>query len=138
MTTPDSASNPPLGTLAHVTALLSSVGAYLKARAALAMVEAREAGIQYGVALGLVVAAFALIFVGYFFLIITAVFGVALFFDNPHAWIAVLGIAALLHIAGAVMLFYVARMRVEAPAFQTTREELKNDQTWLTTSPNKS
>lgn len=120
------------GTFGHVTGLFSSTIKYLKAHAELFALEAKEAGINYGIAAGFVVGAFVAILLGYIMLIITAVFGVSLLFGGGHAWIAVMGGAALLHVIGAGVLVMLAKKRVKETPFPETREELKRDQSWLT------
>ena len=69
---------------------------------------------------------------GYVFLVITAVFGIAAAWDWRHAWIVVLGIAALLHLGGAAALGLLARQRIKDKSFDGTLEELKKDHEWLT------
>ena len=52
-------------------------------------------------------------------------------FDGNHAWIIVMGGAALLHLGGAAVLVFLARRRIRAGAFSNTLEELKKDRQWL-------
>ena len=120
------------GTFAHFTGILSSSIKYLKAHAELFAIEAKEAGINYGIAAGLAVGGLVAVLLGYIMLVITIVFAVALLFGGGNAWIAVLGAAALLHIGGAVLLVLMAKKRTKETAFPETREELKKDQSWLT------
>ena len=68
---------------------------------------------------------------GYIFLVITVVFAIAAAFDNEHAWLWVMGGAALLHLGGATVLVLIAIRRLKAGAFSHTIEEFKKDQTWL-------
>ena len=93
---------------------------------------------HYGIALALVVAALFVAVLGYVFLVITAVFGIAAAWDWDHAWIVVLGVAALLHLGGAVALVFVARGKVKGGVFEATIEELKKDNEWLTQLTKKS
>ena len=79
-----------------------------------------------------VAAALVLVFLGYVFLIITAVFGIAAALGGGNTWIAVLGVAALLHLGGAAGLVFAAFKKVQAGAFQVTAEELTKDREWLT------
>ena len=119
-------------TFAHLSGLLGGVAQYFKARLALLTLEAKSAGIRYGIALALGAAGLFIAVLGYVFLVITAVFGIAAAWDWQYAWIAVLGIAALLHLGGAAALILVALRRIKAGAFEDTIEELKKDQEWLT------
>ncbi len=125
------------GTIAHFAGLLSCAAQYLSARLALIGVEAKEAGAHYGTAAAMVAVGLFIAVLGYVFLVITAVFGIAAAFDTKHAWIIVLGGAALLHLGGAVALVVLARRKVRAGAFSVTLDELKKDQQWLATLASK-
>lgn len=99
--------------------------------------EAKEAGAHYGIAAGMLAGGVFVAVLGYVFLVITAVFGIAAACASPHAWIWVLGGAAVLHFGGAVALVLLARQRLKADAFFHTLAELKKDQTWLMKLTNK-
>ena len=116
---------------AHAAGLLAASVRYFKARATLVGIEAKEAGLNYGVATALVAAALLLALLAYVFLIITAVFGVAALFESRHAWIGVMGVTALLHAGGAALLILGAKRRLKAGAFPLTLEEFSKDQQWL-------
>ena len=118
-------------TLAHLSGFLGSVAQYCRARLALVGLEGKTAGLRYGIALALVAGGLFVGVLAYVFLVITAVFGVAAAWDWRHAWIVVLGIAALLHLAGAVALIFVAWREIKRGAFEVTLREFKKDQEWL-------
>jgi len=120
------------GTFAHVTGLFSSTIKYLKAHAELFGIEAKEAGINYGIAAGLAIGGLVAVLLGYIMLVITIVFALALLFGGGNAWIGVMGGAAALHIGGAVALVLMAKRRSKAAPFPETLEELRKDQAWLT------
>lgn len=120
------------GMFGHFAGIMSSSLKYLKAHAELFGIEAKEAGINYGIAAGLAVGGLVAILLGYIMLVITIVFALALLFGGGNAWIAVMGGAALLHIGGAVALVLLAKKRTKTAAFPETIEELKKDQSWLT------
>jgi uncharacterized membrane protein YqjE len=120
------------GMFAHAAGLLAALIRYFKARATLVGIEAKEAGVNYGVAAAFVVGALFLAVLAYVFLIITAVFGVAALFEGRNAWIGVMGVTALLHAAVAAVLVLIARRRFKAGAFPITLDELSKDQQWLT------
>src|SRR6185436_19405826 len=88
----------------HFRGLLESIAQYFKARLTLLIIEAKSAGIQYGVGVALGAGGLFVAVLGYVFLVITAVFGIAAFWSWRYAWIVVLGVAALLHLCGAVAL----------------------------------
>ena len=120
------------GMIAHAAGLLAAFVRYFKARAALFGVEAKEAGVNYGVAAAVVVIALFLAVLAYVFLVITAVFGIAALFEGRNAWIGVMGVAALFHAGGAAALVFYAMRRFKAGAFPITLEEFSKDQQWLT------
>jgi uncharacterized membrane protein YqjE len=68
---------------------------------------------------------------GYIFLIVTIVFAVGLAFDQEHAWVAVLGVTAFLHLAGAGLLAFSAKRKLGGSAFPETLAELERDRQWL-------
>lgn len=120
------------GLFADSAEMLGATIRYLKARIALFSIEAKEAGLHYGLAAAFVAAALVLVFLGYLFLIITAVFAIAAALGGGNTWIAVLGVAALLHLGGAVGLVLLARHKIQAGAFQITSAEVTKDREWLT------
>jgi uncharacterized membrane protein YqjE len=103
----------------------------MKLRASLAGIEAKEAGGKYGGAAAMVAGALFVAILGYVFLIVCIVFGIAAAFESRHAWIWIMGGAAFLHLGGAAALFFLARKRVKGGAFPATMEELKKDELWL-------
>ena len=119
-------------TFAHLSGLLASAAQYFRGRFALLTLEAKEAGIRYGIALALGVGGLFVAVLGYIFLIMTAVFGIAAAWEWEYAWIVVLGAAALAHLGAAAALILLARRRITAGAFEDTIEELKKDHEWLT------
>lgn len=121
----------PAGAAVHFAGFLAALVGYFKARATLAGIEARAAGLHYGVAAGLAVVALFLVTLGYVFLILSIVFAVGAFFEGDGAWIAVMAVAAILHLAGAGVLAALAWRRVGAALFPATLEELEKDQEWL-------
>jgi uncharacterized membrane protein YqjE len=120
--------------LAHAIGWFSAALQYAKARIELAVVEAKEAGAHYGFAAGMFAGAAILSLFGYLFLMLAAVFGLALLFDHERAWIPVMGGMALLHLGGAAALVMLARKRLRTGPFARTKEELTKDKLWLTHS----
>ena len=137
MTSTDPVTPEPPGPFAHSLAWLAAALKYGRARAALAGIEAREAGLHYGVVFALFVTALLLVLIGYVFLIVAAVFGVAQMLGQGVSWISVMAVAAVLHMAAAVALALIARRRLKAAAFPLTAAELKKDQLWLTNLANR-
>ena len=120
------------GLFAHCAGLLAAATQYLRARLHLAGLETKEAAMVYGIAAAMIAGGLFAAVLGYVFLVITAVFGIAAAFDSEYAWIVVLGGAALVHLGGAAALLILARRRVQAETFSETLEEFRKDQEWLT------
>ena len=111
--------------------LLAGVAQYGRARLSLFMLEAKTAGIQYGAGVALGAAGLFVAILGYVFLVITAVFGIAALCSWRHAWLVVLAVATLLHLAASGLLMVLALRKFKAGAFEGTLQELKEDQKWL-------
>lgn len=125
------------GVFSHLLGLVAEALRYLKARAILAGEEAKAAGVQYGMAAAMVVGALFIAVLGYIFLVVTAVFAIGLAFHSEHAWLAVLGGAALLHLGGAAALIFGAKKRVGDAPFPETLAEIEKDRLWLRQWTNK-
>ncbi len=121
------------GLFGHLSALLAAQLAYLRARLELAGVEGKEAAVHAGIILGLAVGGLIAAVFGYFFLVLALVFLIALALGGGSAWIWVLLGAALVHLAGAAVLVWIAKSKLGAPFFPLTLDELKKDQEWLKT-----
>jgi uncharacterized membrane protein YqjE len=119
------------GLFGHLSALLAAKLAYLKARLELAGLEGKEAAIHLAIILGLLIGALIAVVFGYLFFIFALTFLIALAFENPHAWMYVLAGMALAHFIGAAVLLLIVRIKLGAPLFPLTIEELKKDQEWL-------
>jgi uncharacterized membrane protein YqjE len=116
---------------AHLAGLIAAKLAYLRARLELAGIEAREASLHYAIIVGLAIGALIAVVFGYLFLVIGLAFLAAYLLGTPHAWIWVLLGAALLHILGAGILGWIAKVKLSAPMFTASLDELKKDQEWL-------
>jgi len=80
---------------------------------------------------GCVIAALALCLMGYVFLIVSAVVGIAHLLGT--SWPVVALVVALLHFIIAGALLVVARSRITKPMFRDSIDELKKDREWLKT-----
>jgi uncharacterized membrane protein YqjE len=119
------------GLLDNALGLLSAIAEFFESRFALAAQESKAAGLQILILIGCVIAAFALCVMGYVFLIVSAVVGIAHLLGT--SWIVVALVVALLHFIIAGVLLLVARSRITKPMFRETAEELKKDREWLKT-----
>ena len=119
------------GLIDNALGLLSAIVEFFEVRFALAAQESKAAALQLLILVGCVIAALALCVMGYVFLIVSAVVGVAHLLGT--SWPVVALVVALVHfiIAGALLL--VARSRIAKPMFRDTRDELKKDREWLKT-----
>ena len=119
------------GLIDNALGLLSAIVEFFEIRFALAAQESKAAALQLLILVGCVIAALALCVMGYVFLIVSAVVGIAHLLGT--SWAVVALVVALVHfiIAGALLL--VARSRITKPMFRDTRDELKKDREWLKT-----
>lgn len=119
------------GLIDNALGLLSAIVEFFEIRFALAAQESKAAALQLLILVGCVIAALALCVMGYVFLIVSAVVGIAHLLGT--SWPVVALVVALVHfiIAGALLL--VARSRITKPMFRDTRDELKKDREWLKT-----
>jgi uncharacterized membrane protein YqjE len=117
------------GLLDNTLALISAVAEFFESRCALAARESKPAALQVLILVGCVIAALVLCVMGYVFLIVSAVVGLAHLLGT--SWPIVALIVALLHFIIAVVLLLVARSRLTKPMFPATVDELKKDREWL-------
>ena len=119
------------GLLGNALGLLSAIFEFFEVRFAVLAKESKSAALQLLILVGCVIAALALCVMGYVFLIVSAIVGVAHLLGT--SWPVVALVVALVHfvIAGALLL--VARSRITKPMFRDTRDELKKDREWLKT-----
>lgn len=99
-------------------------------RSQLILLEARQAGSHYGSIALLLGTAVLLAIFGYFFLILCAVFALALLSDEHHAWIWILGGMAVLHIVAALVVALMAKTRLKTGLFEHTKIEFQKDGIW--------
>ena len=112
-------------------ALLSAVTEFFESRFALAARESKAAALQMLILVGCVIGALALCIMGYVFLIVSAVVGLAHLLGT--SWPVVALVVALVHFIVAGVLLLVARSRITKPMFRATADELKKDREWLKT-----
>ncbi|HKS04253.1 MAG TPA: phage holin family protein [Chthoniobacterales bacterium] len=119
------------GLLDNTLGLLSAIAEFFESRFALAAKESKSAALQIAIMVGCVIGALALCIMGYVFLIVSAVVGLAHLLGIGWPWVALM--VALLHFIIAGALLVVARTRITKPMFRDTRDELKKDREWLKT-----
>jgi uncharacterized membrane protein YqjE len=119
------------GLLDNALGLISAVVAFFESRFVLLTQESKSAAVQLLVLVGCVIAALALCVMGYVFLIVSVVVGIAHLLGT--SWPVVALVAALLHFIIAGVLLLVARTRITKPMFPDSIDELKKDREWLKT-----
>jgi uncharacterized membrane protein YqjE len=119
------------GLLDNILALISAATEFAESRFALAARESKSAALQVLVLVVCLIAALALCLMGYVFLIVSAIVGLAHLAGTSWPWVTL--IVALLHFVVASVLLLVARSRITKPMFRATMDELKKDREWLKT-----
>jgi uncharacterized membrane protein YqjE len=119
------------GLLDNALGLVSAVAGFFESRFVLLAQESKSAAVQLLILVGCVIAALALCVMGYVFLIVSAVVGLAHLLGT--SWPVVALVVALLHFIVAGVLLLVARSRITKPMFRDSIDELKKDREWLKT-----
>jgi len=119
------------GLLDSALGLISAVVAFFESRFVLLAHESKSAAVQLLILVGCIIAALALSVMGYVFLIVSAVVGLAHLLGT--SWPVVALVVALLHFIIAGVLLLVARSRITKPMFRDSIDELKKDREWLKT-----
>jgi uncharacterized membrane protein YqjE len=119
------------GLLDNALGLISAVVAFFESRFVLLAQESKSAAVQLLILVGCVIAALALCVMGYVFLIVSAVVGIAHLLGT--SWPVVALVAALVHFIIAGVLVLVARSRISKPMFRDSIDDLKKDREWLKT-----
>ncbi len=125
------------GFFGHLSGFTAGFLEYVRVRLTLAGIEAKEAGIHFGILVGLLIAAVVMVFIGYLFLCLAAVFAIAALLPGPHTWIWLTFAVALLHFGVAIAAVLIVRARIATPVFSATLDEFKKDQEWLNTTTTK-
>jgi uncharacterized membrane protein YqjE len=117
------------GLLENMLALISALAEFFESRFALLAQESKAAAVQVLILVACVIFALALCVMGYVFLIVGAVVGIAHLAGVSWPWIAL--IAAAIHFVVALVLLVIARSFITKPLFHATLAELKKDREWL-------
>jgi uncharacterized membrane protein YqjE len=113
----------------NALALLTAAADFFESRLALAAKESKSAALQILIMIGSLIFAALLCVMGYVFLIVSAIAGLAHLAGTSWPWIAL--IVGLVHFIIALVLLLIARSRITKPMFQDTVDELKKDREWL-------
>ncbi len=117
------------GLRANSAAFIGSATRFLETRLSLAAREAKGALMRGAMLVACLVGALALSVLGYVFLIVFAIVGIAHLLGVSWIWVAL--VFALLHFAGAVLCLVLARGQIKASFFGETTAVLKEDTEWL-------
>ena len=117
------------GLLENLLALLSALVEFFEGRFALFAQESKGAALHLLILVGCVILAGVLCMMGYVFIIVAAVVGLAHLVGT--SWPVVALAVAILHFVIALALLLVARSRITKPVFRTSIDELKKDREWL-------
>ena len=119
----------PGGLLEHAREFTAAGLEYLQARLALAGLETKHALLHFGIIIGLLAAAVAVLIFGYLFLCIAIVALIAHFVHVQVGWVLLAVALAHLGVAAGCVLF--ARNRLSTSVYSGTLSEFKKDQQWL-------
>ena len=119
------------GLLDNALGLISAVVEFFESRFVLLAQESKSAAVHLLVLVVCVIAALALCVMGYVFLIVSVVVGIAHLLGT--SWPVVALVAALVHFIIAGVLLLVARTWITKPMFRDSIDELKKDREWLKT-----
>jgi uncharacterized membrane protein YqjE len=112
-------------------ALVSALTGFFQSRAALIAKESKAAVVQCVVLVVCLLAALMLFALGYVFLVVSVIVGIAHAAQVSWTWIALA--AAGVHFFIALFCLLIVRSRMTKPMFRATLAELKKDAEWLKT-----
>jgi uncharacterized membrane protein YqjE len=117
------------GLIRTLLALVTDLAALAESRFALFVQESKSALVQLIALAACLVGALAFVALGYVFLIVSVIFGVAHLVQISWVWIAL--IAAGAHFLLAVVSVLIARFKLFNAPFPELAAELKKDREWL-------
>src|SRR4051794_27961021 len=117
------------GLIGALLALVTDFASLAEARLALFVRESKSALVQIVALLACLVGAIVFVFLGYIFLLVSVIFGVAQLAEISWIWIAL--IAAGGHFLLAVIALVLARMKLFKAPYPELSAELKKDHEWL-------
>src|SRR5215212_7364373 len=117
------------GLLNNLVAIANSLAGFFEARINLFARESKGALLHILILAGAAIGALVLLASGYFFLIVSIIFGIAHAAGISWVWIALA--AAVLHFALALVCGLIARQQLTKPMFENSVTELKRDREWL-------
>lgn len=119
------------GLIGSLLALVTDFASLAESRLALFVRESKTALVQLMILAACLVAAILFVSLGYIFLVVTIIFGVAQLVQISWIWIAL--IAAGAHFLLAVIAVIVGRVKMVRAPFPELASELRKDREWLKT-----
>lgn len=113
----------------NLNSLVASLTQFVESRIKLAARESKAAVRHLVVVLVCVIAALILSLLGFVYLIVFAIVGIAHLLDIHWIWVAL--VVALLHFAIALVCLIIARGNLKHPILRDTASVLKEDTEWL-------
>ncbi|MEP6809631.1 MAG: phage holin family protein [Chthoniobacterales bacterium] len=117
------------GLLNNLMSLANSLAGFCESRLNLFARESKGALLHLVLLAGAAVAAVVLLVLGYIFLIVSVIFGLAHYLGVGWIWITLA--AAGLHLLLALGCVFFARSQLTKPMFRASVAELKRDREWL-------
>ena len=113
----------------NLASLVSSLAHFFASRFELAAKESKAALLHFLTLIGCLIAAAVLALLGYLFLMVWLVVGIAHLIRVSSIWTTL--VVALIHFAGALLCLIIARGQFKRPVFRDTASVLKEDTEWL-------
>lgn len=117
------------GLIHNLVSLASSLAGFFESRVGLFARESKGALVHLLLIAGAVVAALVLLVLGYIFLVVSVIFGIAHAAAVSWIWIALA--AAGVHFLLVIGCVFFARAQLTKPMFEASTAELKRDREWL-------
>src|SRR3954447_12006673 len=117
------------GLIGTVLALVTDFASLAESRLALFVRESKSALVQLIFLVACLLAALLCVFLGYIFLLVSVIFGVARLVQTSWIWIALITAGA--HFLLAIIALVLARLKTKKAPYPELAAELKKDREWL-------
>lgn len=119
------------GLLGNLLGALNAFIAFIESRFELVAQESKSALVNVVILVSCIASAAMLCAIGFVFLLVGAIAGLAHALNVSWVWVAV--VVALVLFVLAILCAIIARTRMKKPMFRATAAELKKDSEWLKT-----
>jgi|1186.fasta_scaffold03974_3 uncharacterized membrane protein YqjE len=117
------------GLIGTLLALVTDFASLAESRLALFVRESKSALVQLIFLVACLLAALLCVFLGYIFLLVSVIFGVARLVQTSWIWIALITAGA--HFLLAIIALVLARLKTKKAPYPELAAELKKDREWL-------